>query len=330
MRIDFFFARWLLAAAVSLCLAACASMPSVVKPSLDLAGATGRWTARDGSEFPCRAWLPKGQEPVGVVVGVHGLSGATCDFQNLGESMRRHGLAFYAYELRGQGNDPVKERIGDIPSARWWIEDLRSFDSLVRQRHPGQPVIWLGESLGSLIICSTVAHRPPKERPGALVLVSPIPGFDERVGLIRRQFVGLSAMADPTLRIPLSDWARQDTQAWQMTGQSNHLDQLTRTPWAVDAFTLRFYHQLAIMIGRMEPQAGGIEQPTLVLHAGHDVFARGDLVKDFVARLPHGEVHCYPDSHHLLFYDRDREQVVRDITHWCLERSAEIPKRKSS
>lgn len=298
-------------------LAGCATIPAVQYPSLSLRGSAGQWVAKDGSRFPCHVWMPPSRPPAGVVIGVHGLGGATSDFRALGEALAAKGIAFHAYELRGQGNDPDKTHIGDIPSAHRWIDDLRSFDALVRGLHPGLPVIWLGESLGSLIICNTVTSQPPEGAPAALVLVSPVPGFDRRVGLVQRQLLGLAALTRPARRVPLAEWARRDPSKWQVTGQTDHLGQMAQTPWAVDSFTLRFYHQLAIMIGRMKPQARSITQPVLVLNAGKDVFALAPLVEKFTGLLRKGEQRFYPESHHLLFYDHDRERVVRDITSWC-------------
>ncbi len=129
-------------------LASCSAPRTQVRPAL---GAT-TWTSTDGKQMPWRGWrVPSGTKPRGVIIAVHGLSGATQDFHLLGERLSPQGIAVYAYELRGQGNDPDRARRGDIDHPRTWLNDLEAFHQLVRERHPGVPILWYGESLGSLI-----------------------------------------------------------------------------------------------------------------------------------------------------------------------------------
>ena len=298
-------------------LPACALSPSVRGQAVQMDAAAMTWHAQDGTKFSYRNWLPEHGAPKVVVIGVHGLSGAACDLELLGKTMQTQNMAVYATELRGQGNDPVKERVGDIRSARDWHRDLWDFHRLVAARHPGVPVVWLGESLGSLIVCGAVTNTPDgMQGPAALVLASPIPALDDRVGLVHRQALGLGALTKPTRRIALATWAGMDGKDWQMTDTTNHLEQAEKTPWAVKEFTVRFYHVLATMVGRMMPQANQIAQPVFIVRAAKDTFASTESVQAFAKRLPKAELKIYEKSHHLLFYDVDRNQVVADITRW--------------
>lgn len=300
-----------------LMLPACALSPSARGQAVRLDMAANLWQAQDGTRFPFKFWLPAEMPPKAVVIGVHGLSGAVHDHEILAEALRKEGYAFYGAELRGQGNDPVRERVGDIKAARVWHTDLWDFHRLVIEKHPGIPVIWVGESLGSLIACGAVIDPPSGTRaPDAMVLASPIPAFDERVALWHRQLLGFGAITNPTRKIPLAQWAGPNGGEWQMTQNTDHLQQLERTPWAVKEFTVRFYHVLSMMVGRMMPQAKRITQPVFIVRATKDVFATNDNVKAFAARLPNGSLRLYEKSHHLLFYDIERDQVVADIVGW--------------
>jgi alpha-beta hydrolase superfamily lysophospholipase len=275
------------------------------------------WVARDGTRFPYQSWIPDKQPVKAVVIGIHGLSGAVRDHQIAALALQKHGYAFFGAELRGQGNDPVKERVGDIRSVREWHQDLWDFQRLATAGYPDLPVIWLGESLGSLIACGAVVNPPAGMRaPDALVLASTIPAFDERVALWQRQLLGFGTLWKPKRRIPLSDWTGPDAKDWQMTEGADHLTQLELTPWAVKEFTVRFYHSLSLMVGRMMPQAPRIGQPVLIVRADKDVFASTENVKAFAQRLPNARLQRYEKSHHLLFYDAQRHEVVADIVEW--------------
>ena len=176
----------------------------------------------------------------------------------------------------------------------------------------------MGESLGALIVCGTASAAWPGDvaAPSALVLVSPIPEFDHRVGILQRQAMAVAAMTKPTMKRSLASFAAPHENGWQMTNSSNHIERIGHTAWAVPEYTVRFYHVLSVMVGRMMAMAREIEQPVLVIRAGHDVFASEASVRKFTAKLKDAELAVYNNSHHLLFYDVDRDNVVRDITRW--------------
>ena len=116
------------------------------------------WVSYDGKTMPWKSWpAPDGVTTKGVVIAVHGLSGAKSDFWYLGDQLPKRGYAVYAYDLRGQGNDPVVVERGDISGEKVWQRDLATFHALVKRRHPKKPVFWYGESLGSLIALHTAA-----------------------------------------------------------------------------------------------------------------------------------------------------------------------------
>jgi predicted alpha/beta-fold hydrolase len=86
------------------------------------------WVSYDGKTMPWKSWpVPTGVTPRGVVITIHGLSGAKSDFWYLGEQLPLRGYAVYAYDLRGQGNDPVVAERGDISKASAWQRDLATF-----------------------------------------------------------------------------------------------------------------------------------------------------------------------------------------------------------
>ena len=85
------------------------------------------WKSFDGAHFSSSKWIVKNRKiPRAVIIGVHGISGAASDFNNLGSALSQKGISVYAYELRGQGNDPEPKRIGDLKDVQLWFSDLNS------------------------------------------------------------------------------------------------------------------------------------------------------------------------------------------------------------
>ena len=297
---------------MALCLPGCAPRPSWEQSSLANA---------EGETFGYRKWLDAETEPDVVIIGIHGFCGASMDYDNLGKFLLKQQpeTALYAYELRGQGSDPIRERRGDIGKAEEWYADLSTFTQLVRKRHPKAKVIWYGESMGALIATHAWCEAPGQERAiiDGLVLSSAIVRFHDDIpdwvpGLVR-----VAAQALPEQRITLETLMQGEDV--QMTGESSHLEQADKNPWHVDDYTLRLIGNLTRLIASMNGCAKELDLPLLVLHGEHDEFNRDGDIRGFLARLPEGAdatYHHYEGAYHLLMHDRQRKKVFRDVTAW--------------
>jgi len=74
-----------------------------------------------------------------------------------------------------------------------------------------------------------------------------------------------------------------------------------------------------IHIAEMNECAAKLRVPILVLHGDKDYFNTDSDIRGFVARIAPGvskTYRNYPDSYHLLMYDRRKEMIFRDIERW--------------
>lgn len=270
--------------------------------------------------FGYRTWKRQGIEPDVVIIGIHGFCGASVDYKNLGEHLvrKQKRTALYAYEVRGQGSDPIHERRGDIGDPAQWYADLEAFTQLVEERHPDAKIIWFGESMGALIathaICAAPAGKPPCD---GLVLSSPIVRFKDDVEPWKIELVKAAAATLPLARVPLDSLAGgQDV---QMTQETKHNEQSKTNSYNIEKHTLRLLGALAGLIDGMNGCAAKLEVPILVLHGGKDYFNSDSDVRGFMARIPSGissTYRDYPDAYHLLMYDEERDRIFRDVEKW--------------
>lgn len=276
-----------------------------------------------GETFGYRKWLDPEHQPDVVVIGIHGFCGASLDYNNLGTYLLKHQpqTALYAYELRGQGSDPIAERRGDIGSAEEWYRDLSAFTQLVRERHPKAKVVWYGESMGALIAAHAYAEAPARERPiDGLVLSSAIVRFRDDIpdwvpGLVR-----VAAQALPEQRITLETLMQGEDV--QMTQDASHKGQAAKNPWHIEQYTLRLIGNLTRLIAGMNDRAKELDLPLLVLHGEHDELNQDPDIRGFLARLPEDtpvSYHHYEGAYHLLMHDRQRKKVFRDVAEWLDE-----------
>ncbi len=311
-------ARWLPARAggwiAAVLLGACAPSYTLVSHSNDPSGRMA------GETFGYRGWISEKTEPDIVMIGIHGFCGASIDYQNLGLHLLKHQprTGLYAYEVRGQGSDPIHERRGDIGNPKDWYRDLFAFTQLVRERHPDAKVVWFGESMGALIAAHAWRESPEDDPPcDALVFSSPIVRFRDDIPAWTPALVRIAATTLPLARISLETLAGGHDV--QMTQTSEHLDQAKTNSYHVEQHTLRLLGALTRHIDGMNSCAESFRVPVLVLHGGEDFFNSDPDVRGFVARIPE-EVSTtyrnYPDAYHLLMYDEERDAIFRDVERW--------------
>ena len=279
------------------------------------------YVSYDGDHFGYRKWKPEKSHT--VIIGVHGISGYSGDYENLAKHLRasHRGIALYAPETRGQGMDPNKNRVGDIRSRREWIKDLYTFTGLVRAKHPGARIVWLGESMGSLITMHAYHQTPPgSKKPDAMILASPI--VDIRSKLPEWKLVTVQAVAAllPKLRISLESLSSGERPV--VTKDDVHEQQAAKNEWYVPRYTLRLLLTLGKMADGMRELAGRVRCPILVVHGGNDIFTPKEKVDRLCACIPRKVPHrqlFYKESFHLLMYDHQRDGIFRDISKWLKE-----------
>jgi alpha-beta hydrolase superfamily lysophospholipase len=273
-----------------------------------------------GDTFGYRKWIAEASEPDVVIIGIHGFCGASVDYANLGKHLlrRQPETGLYAYEVRGQGSDPIYARRGDIGSPDEWYQDLFAFTQLVREQHPDAKVVWFGESMGALIAAHAWGEAPASDPPcDGLILSSPIVRFRDEIPAWTPGLVQAAATTLPVARVSLD--ALAGGQEVQMTQTSKHDEQVKMNPYHVEQHTLRLIGTLSSLIDGMNDCAATFGSPVLVLHGGEDFFNNDSDVRGFVARIPEGTSKTYrnyPDAYHLLMYDEKREKVFKDVERW--------------
>ena len=282
------------------------------------------WASFDGEEFPYSSWLPAGEaKPKVIVVCVHGLSGAASDFEQLGKRLSKQGMAVYAHELRGQGNDPDPKRIGDLRSPDLWYNDLDSFIATVRGRHKEVPVFLYGESLGSLIVMHGFAGLSALNQSavGGLIYASPVVALPESLPPVKEFFLRVVMKICPGLKVSLLRIAGD--QDAKVTGDSDHWEQMLKTKHFVPRFTLRFLGTVEEMARDSADAARSIEKPVLVVYPGMDLFTKPAQVEHFFKQLesPDKTKRLFAGSYHLLAFDKEREQLFKLVGEWIGKRS---------
>lgn len=277
-------------------------------------------TSAKTDSFGYRKWISEDVKQDVIIIGIHGFCGASIDYANLGNHLLSYQpkTGLYAYEVRGQGSDPIKERRGDIGDPQDWYRDLFAFTQLVQERHPDAKIVWFGESMGALIASHAWRQSPVNDPPcDGLILSSPIVRFRDDIPAWTPALVQVAATTLPLARVSLETLSGgQDV---QMTQTSHHNEQVQKNSYNIEKHTLRLIGTLSRHIGDMNDCATHFRSPVLVLHGGKDFLNTDSDVRGFVARIPEGvskTYHNYPQAYHLLMYDEKRNSIFRDIETW--------------
>ena len=287
--------------------------------------ASRQWTAPDGERFPYSVWESATQPPRAIMVAVHGLSGAALDYEPLGSHLVGEGMTTYALELRGQGNDPVPTRRGDLESLEQWYADLRAFLSLVRGQHPGAQVYYYGESMGAALLTRFLADADPSLQPAGLILASPVIRVPGEPSWLRRVIFEVCQFLTPRRRVDVSKYTKRqnpDDPKYWVTRDASHRQWFETASHRITSFTFRFFKCLFDLFSGCMGAAPQIVAPVLVVYAKNDVYISPARVEEFVAHLGSRdkESELFPDSYHLLLHDFDKSRALERIERWLRER----------
>ena len=276
-----------------------------------------QWTAPDGAAFPCERWLPRGMA-LGNLVCVHGLSGAATDFEPVGETVSRAGLACFALSLRGQGNDPDAHRRGASLDLEAISSDIAAFTDTMCASHSATPLWVCGESMGALILAWMLAYRRLGQPVRGAIFSAPVVALKRSLPRAVRGLVKTFATALPRLRFYPSWFVSGKLEPLQVTRDKEHALRIHTAPYYIRAFAFRFLHQLGELIESSDALAERIATPCLVLSGGQDVFVEPVQVRRWFERLRSEDktLKIYPEAFHLLWNDLDRNAVLADVAHW--------------
>ncbi len=270
----------------------------------------------DGVMLPLRRWIPT-QAPSAVIIGLHGFNDYSKAFDETGEFFRERGVAFYAYDQRGFGEN--KEGRGIWGGKENLTNDARQMVEAAKATHPDVPVFLLGESMGGAVVINTVIMEDAPELDG-IILSAPAVWGDETMNGFYRSTLWLMAHTFPEESFTgrgLGIVASDNTEMLREMARDPNIIKETR----VDAV----YGILHLMDDayRGLPQ---VTLPTLMLYGENDQVIPKEPILNAIHRLkaPY-TMALYPDGYHLLMRDLKGEMVMYDVYRWIENRYTPLP-----
>jgi len=117
----------------------------------------GFMSGYDGTKLYYQVWKPDGESKA-VVVVVHGLVEHSGRYMNVVNQLVPKGYAVYALDHRGHGKSEGER--AHVKSFDEFVEDLKLFVDLVKNKEKRKKLFMLGHSMGSLITLLFMAKYP--------------------------------------------------------------------------------------------------------------------------------------------------------------------------
>ncbi|MBL8530296.1 MAG: lysophospholipase [Hyphomonadaceae bacterium] len=278
-----------------------------------------RFYTFDGAALGLTAWLPEGQAPRAVIIGLHGMNDYAHTFYLAGPWFAARGVALYAYDARGFGRSPNR---GVWPGQHLMIEDLRAAVAAARRAHPGAPIAVVGDSMGAAEAIATFGE-PGSPQVDRLVLVAPaVWGWSTLpdhyaltlwVGAHTFPWRAVSPPRNVTRRISASD----NREALLQAGRAPHMIWRTR----IDAV-----YGLVNLMQTASERAANLDGDVLFLYGAHDQIIPRASAVSAARRLPaSARTVFYPEGWHWLLRDLQREVVFADILAFIEDADAPLP-----
>ncbi len=295
-------------AAATAAMAGCSRGLPPLPPSHEAPITDGTFTMPDGVVLPYRQWMPDGPPRV-VILALHGFNDSRDAWEYPAPAFQQAGIAIYAPDQRGFGATASR---GTWPGVDPMVADALVMAALLRARHPGVRLVLMGESMGAAL-GMTVAARPGPPAADAYVLISAAVWGRAQMGIVLSSGLWIVSTVAP---------------GWEVTGaevpvkiraSDNRaaLIRLARDPLTIRKTRFSTLRGLTDSMDAAQAAAPSIVAPSLFLYGGHDDLVPEEATAAMWRRLPAGARRgFYPNAHHLMLRDLDRQAPTGDILAW--------------
>jgi alpha-beta hydrolase superfamily lysophospholipase len=272
----------------------------------------------DATALPLRVWRPDG--PVrAVVLALHGFNDYSNAFDSPGRFWAGQGIQTYAYDQRGFGGAPFR---GRWPTVRGLTGDLKTASRLIRARHPGKPLILLGESMGAAVVMAALAEPVPPAADGA-ILSAPAVWARETMPFWQRAGLWLFAHTVPGMKVSPRGIKRHPSDNIEM------LRKLSRDPKVIKRTRVDAVYGLVNLMDAALAAAPKLPDRTLILLGKQEDIIPGEARATLRGRLSRDPCRVrlaqYDSGYHMLLRDLKAERVLRDVIAWVDDSRAALP-----
>ncbi|WP_427869929.1 alpha/beta fold hydrolase [Leucobacter luti] len=276
-----------------------------------------------GVEITAYAWEAK--DPIGMVQIAHGIGEHALRYDAFARHLANSGLSVYADDHRGHGATGMRQHDGDTSRlgrlGQGGLDatqaEVLQLTSIIRERHPGLPVVMFAHSWGSLM-AQRILNAHPRAWDALVLSGSAFRTFRHmESGELNANWA--SAPSAPGAEVTGFEWLSRDPQV---------AADFLADPLCFPADILKLFGVADGLRLYGKPGAGlAPEIPILITAGADDPLSRGDglrLLADAYRKRGVRDVtmRIYPGARHEILNETNRDEVFADVTTWIEERIA--------
>ena len=294
---------------------------------------------RDGFKVHVRKWAPEeGVIPKAIIQVAHGMAEHIGRYDDFARGLVNEGFVVYGNDHRGHGRTvDVKENIGYFADEKGWelvIDDMHRLTQLIKKEYTDLPIIFLGHSMGSLLLRGYIQLYGQEIRGAILSGTSGSKGFilDVAISLAKLQIKKIGAKEKSKLMDKMmlgnfnSKFKPNRTEFDWLSRDNIQVDKYIEDELCGQVFTSRFYYDLLKGMKEINKMQNikkiPIEFPIYLFSGAKDPVGnnkKGVLkvyntfknvgIKDVSYKF-------YKDGRHEMLNEINKDEVYNDIINW--------------
>ena len=276
-----------------------------------------RYVAADGTSLPLAVWpAANSADPKAVILGLHGFGDYRDAFTEPAEIWSKAGFTTYAYDQRGFGKSPTRNR---WPGTDTLVDDANAAAILVRQRHPGVPLYIAGESMGGAVALVAADRGIAAD---GLILLAPAVRSRQSLGKLLTAGVWFFTHTIPWLP------AGPTSIDFRPTDNPKTIEKLQKDPLMLRNPRIDMGAGLLDLMDAACAAAENVRMPYMLLHGMEDRIVPTGPVREVIELMPRrtdSKLAFYKHGYHLLLRDKEGPQVSADIVAWIDNHAAALP-----
>ena len=266
---------------------------------------------KDGTQINKLEWHIA--QPRAHLLFVHGYAEHVGRYGKFGQHLNKYGISFTGYDQRGFGKSAGLKAY--VKSFDQLVDDL---EEVVHSIDVKEPLFIMGHSMGGLVAVNYAINRDISKVKG-IISSSGALELDPNLSPILQRLAPIIAFFFPKLPTEPLDKT-------YLTRDPDNLDRYMKDPLIyLKGTRARTGAEIIKTIKSTSQKFEGVRLPLLVLHGDADRLTMPGGSKSLYenAHSKDKTIKIYPGLYHELVFEPEKEEVMKDISNWIIERANE-------